>query len=336
MSRGGPEELESWLTSRLKEKYPLHDDWVVEGISSACLSCGDKLAALDTVAGFLGDHAELGNLLDELFRRKGEVCHPRNTNVGEGLNSADDRADKVADKRKDKLSDSFTEATGAEVKKKSSKSKTLPLASTATALDLSNKPLQPEDFSNSVVNCLACGKIFDCRPKDGVMSESAKALLESLGECTFCGTRVALEVAHEDAARGSDAGKKKGKALKLSGAADTSGEKTSASTGTKTSMLAKMTSHYVEDCGVSTSTLDADTKAKHAKDRLVHFDSTAASRTVVIDDQSDWYEIDGNAWLDESERIELKKQAAVGAVKRNSQLCLEMLCSLQTSTSRMF
>lgn len=46
-----------------------------------------------------------------------------------------------------------------------------------------------------------------------------------------------------------------------------------------------------------------------AKDRLVHFDKTSAKRTTVIDDQSEWYDIDGNAWLDEKERVELKRQA---------------------------
>ena len=29
----------------------------------------------------------------------------------------------------------------------------------------------------------------------------------------------------------------------------------------------------------------------------------------MIDDQSDWFEIDGNSWLDEQERAEMKKQA---------------------------
>jgi len=43
----------------------------------------------------------------------------------------------------------------------------------------------------------------------------------------------------------------------------------------------------------------------------VDFDRNCAARTVVIDDQSDWFEIDGNAWLDESERSELKKQVKV-------------------------
>ena len=54
---------------------------------------------------------------------------------------------------------------------------------------------------------------------------------------------------------------------------------------------------------------DDEAAAVAAKDRLVHFDKTSAKRTTVIDDQSEWFEIDGNAWLDESEREELKRQA---------------------------
>jgi hypothetical protein len=247
------EGLEGWLTSTLKQHYPLTDDWVVEGVSSATLSSDDKRTALDTIASFLGHHDELGNVVDELFRRTGST-------------SSKDLSVKYP--------------TRAVVQGKPGKSKTLATASPATAPEPSYKPLQPKDLNRRVVNCLKCGKIFDCRPKDGVLAETAKAFLESSGECTFCGARVALELSHEDAAGGSG------------------GE------------LAKMTSHYEEDCGVSSQ--EAAAKAKDAKDRLVEFDRTAASRTVVIDDQSDWFEIDGNAWLDESERVELKKQAAVG------------------------
>ena len=41
----------------------------------------------------------------------------------------------------------------------------------------------------------------------------------------------------------------------------------------------------------------------------MEFDRTAAARTTVIDDQSDWFEIESNAWLDEDEREEAKAQA---------------------------
>ena len=93
-------------------------------------------------------------------------------------------------------------ATAAEGKRgKKSKASTTASPDAVTALDpSSNKPLQPKDLNRRVVNCLACGKIFDCRPKDGVMNETAKAFLANSGECTFCGTLVALELTHEDAA----------------------------------------------------------------------------------------------------------------------------------------
>lgn len=42
---------------------------------------------------------------------------------------------------------------------------------------------------------------------------------------------------------------------------------------------------------------EAEAAAQAFKDRLVEFDRSAAQRTTVIDDQSDYFEIDGNAWL---------------------------------------
>ena len=64
------------------------------------------------------------------------------------------------------------------------------------------------------------------------------------------------------------------------------------------------------DATSSASSSAAADAALAAKDRLVQFDRISAARTTVIDDQSDWFEIDGNAWLDERERAALKKQAA--------------------------
>jgi len=40
-------------------------------------------------------------------------------------------------------------------------------------------------------------------------------------------------------------------------------------------------------------------KAVEFKDRLVDYDRNAAQRTSVLDDQSDYFEIDTNVWLDE-------------------------------------
>eukprot|EP00898_Chlorokybus_atmophyticus_P004676 jgi/Chlat1/5209/Chrsp33S05047 len=56
---------------------------------------------------------------------------------------------------------------------------------------------------------------------------------------------------------------------------------------------------------------EAQQKSEEAtkfKDRLVEYDRTAAARTTVIDDQSDYFLIDGNAWLSEEEKAQLRKQ----------------------------
>ena len=42
---------------------------------------------------------------------------------------------------------------------------------------------------------------------------------------------------------------------------------------------------------------EATLKAIAFKDRLVEYDRDAAKRTSVIDDQSDYFEIDTNSWL---------------------------------------
>ena len=42
---------------------------------------------------------------------------------------------------------------------------------------------------------------------------------------------------------------------------------------------------------------EATTKAVEFKNRLVEFDKNSAVRTTVIDDQSDFFEVDSNVWL---------------------------------------
>ncbi|KAG0604183.1 hypothetical protein M758_10G151100 [Ceratodon purpureus] len=56
---------------------------------------------------------------------------------------------------------------------------------------------------------------------------------------------------------------------------------------------------------------DAEAAAQAFKDRLVEFDRSAAQRTTVIDDQSDYFEIDGNAWLSDKEKQLLRQRQEV-------------------------
>ncbi|KAJ1289659.1 hypothetical protein BS78_02G181500 [Paspalum vaginatum] len=62
----------------------------------------------------------------------------------------------------------------------------------------------------------------------------------------------------------------------------------------------------LSDVGLPLSEAEAEAEA-YAK-RLVDYDRNAAARTKVYDDQSDYYEMEGNSWLSSKERSVLKKQ----------------------------
>ncbi|QDZ19187.1 zf-C2HC5 domain-containing protein [Chloropicon primus] len=49
-------------------------------------------------------------------------------------------------------------------------------------------------------------------------------------------------------------------------------------------------------------------RAAGEKDRLVGYDRASAKQTAIIDDQSDFFEIDSNIWLSQEEKAELKKR----------------------------
>jgi len=144
-----------------------------------------------------------------------------------------------------------------------------------------------------VMNCVSCGKIYDFRRVDGVMRPAGEALIENGGACLFCGARLG-----EERIRASGGGGAKSTETAETAPAD------------DRSMRGRMRGAGQYDATSSASSSAAADAALAAKDRLVQFDRTSAARTTVIDDQSDWFEIDGNAWLDERERAALKKQAA--------------------------
>ena len=170
--------------------------------------------------------------------------------------------------------------------------------------------LAPGDLAKACVNCLRCGKVYDLRAKDGVISQTALGFLEGSARCTFCGAFVAVTLADGSRFMGGSA----------EGDASTSAESVEDAPSRDVFDKLRAISLGVQDDGEGDTTArsvrrgkevvddDATAVAVAAKDRLVHFDQTSAKRTTVIDDQSEYYEIDGNAWLDEHEREELKKQ----------------------------
>lgn len=124
-------------------------------------------------------------------------------------------------------------------------------------------------LEKKVVNCLNCGKIFDCRQP----GKDATLFLSSGGICTYCGKRVKLKY--------SDG-----------------------STNMTDALGSNL--HGVEDDDES-STL---TNAIELRDRLLDYDRQSARRTTVIDDQSDYFEIDSNTWLTDEEKADLHRQNA--------------------------
>ena len=170
--------------------------------------------------------------------------------------------------------------------------------------------LAPGDLAKACVNCLRCGKVYDLRAKDGVISQTALGFLEGSARCTSCGAFVAVILA--DGSRfvgGSAEGDASTFAATLEDASsrDVFDKLRAISLGVQDDGEGDTTARSVRR-GKEVVVDDATAAAVAAKDRLVHFDQTSAKRTTVIDDQSEYYEIDGNAWLDEHEREELKKQ----------------------------
>jgi len=53
---------------------------------------------------------------------------------------------------------------------------------------------------------------------------------------------------------------------------------------------------------------EGEAAAEAFKNRLVQYDRNATERTVVIDDQSDYYDVEGNAWISEEEKQLLRKK----------------------------
>ncbi|GFR42813.1 hypothetical protein Agub_g3703 [Astrephomene gubernaculifera] len=142
-------------------------------------------------------------------------------------------------------------------------------------------------LERQVVNCLGCGKIYDCRSA----TNDIIRFLDRGGVCTFCGDTVPLT--YKDRQKAAAAAADATAAAAAAAAA-------AASTAPPSAAAAAAAGGSQEDA--------ATAAAKAFKDRLVEYDRNAAKRTTVIDDQSDYFEIDTNAWLTDQEREEFRRR----------------------------
>lgn len=109
------------------------------------------------------------------------------------------------------------------------------------------------------------------------MSHGAMRFAEYGGLCTFCGAQVALSYSQQS---------------------QTNASLTPPLQPPSTTAQAQPA--FSSSAEATSSTDEQDDKEADAvafKDRLVGYDRNAAQRTKVIDDQSDYFEIDSNTWL---------------------------------------
>jgi hypothetical protein len=153
-------------------------------------------------------------------------------------------------------------------------------------------------LAKKIVNCLKCGKIFDCRQPNG----EAMRFLSAGGRCTYCENRVRLT--YTDGSTNEYFAEEE----------ETEAEK---------EISENKNSQSLEKA-------EALKEAEALRDRLVQFDRQSAKTTTVIDDQSDYFAIDSNAWLSDEERTELKRrqaeaEAAAEAAKKRMTVTVDLL-----------
>ena len=214
-----------------------------------------------------------------------------------------------------------------------------------------------KQLERPVVNCLRCGKIYDCRAQAGealrFLGESgccrhtadgaahclmyaclpaclgwagpsrvpvpalllmpySQCLLICLlplphpatasgGVCSFCGNHVALRYADgtSNAAEAGWAAPADPIAADFSAAASAS-QAPAAAAGAAAAAGELAGFDPEEQQGNAAGSVAYNTSAAAAvalRDRLVEYDRQSAKRTTVLDDQSDFFEIDANAWL---------------------------------------
>ncbi len=172
-------------------------------------------------------------------------------------------------------------------------------AAAAAAASAALAPPPPASWRGRVVNCVACGRIHDCRGADAG-GDAMRAFLTH-NACLYCGAHVAPPTAD---------------------ASSSSGDAAAAGSAVPATPAQNAPPPPQADAATEAATAAAA--------RLVEFDRTFAQRTRVIDDQSDYIEFECNAWLSASEKASLRAaaaeaDAAAAAEKRRVRITLDLV-----------
>jgi len=313
------EELQRWFLAELKRSFPTGEDWLLDGLVVTCVAAKTAEEAVDAMGNFLGVEeekvAEALRLSEMLFAKKKKTTKTKKTSPTTGeekvssssLSSSSLKLRKAQRSKDEKMAfveledqkrgeakayrkydDEDAKKTTTTTGEKPSSSmvrehrsilvKTAKKKSGGNATeDRMKNPgdaLEASDLLKPrAVNCLRCGKIFrfDLDASGVVAENDARVFLESSGKCTFCDAFVDVKL--------------------------------------RDGLIWNGGIGYVTEQEREKETEAGEAAAVKLKDQLVSFDRSGASRTKVVDDQSEWYDhgdVDAEAWLAEDERRALK------------------------------
>ena len=315
-------ELQRWFLAELKRSFPTGEDWLLDGLVVTCVAAKTAEEAVDAMGNFLGVEeekvAEALRLSEMLFAKKTTTTKTSRTTGEEKVSSSSSslklrksqrskdekmafveledqkRGEAKAYRKYDDDAKKKTTTTTTTGEKPSSSSSSMVREHRSILVKTAKKKsgsggggnaeedrmknpgdaLEASDLLKPrAVNCLRCGKIFrfDLDASGVVAEKDARVFLESSGKCTFCDAFVDVKL--------------------LDGLIWNGGI------------------GYVTEQEREKETEAGKAAAVKLKDQLVSFDRSGASRTKVVDDQSEWYDhgdVDAEAWLAEDERRALK------------------------------
>ena len=316
-------ELQRWFLDELKRSFPTGEDWLLDGLVVTCVAAKTAEEAVDAMGNFLGVEeekvAEALRLSEMLFAKKKKTTKTKKTSPTTGeekvssssLSSSSLKLRKAQRSKDEKMAfveledqkrgeaKAYRKYDDEDAKKTTTTSGEKPSSSMVrehrsilvkTAKKKSGSggggnaeedrmknpgdALEASDLLKPrAVNCLRCGKIFrfDLDASGVVAENDARVFLESSGKCTFCDAFVDVKL--------------------------------------RDGLIWNGGIGYVTEQEREKETEAGEAAAVKLKDQLVSFDRSGASRTKVVDDQSEWYDhgdVDAEAWLAEDERRALK------------------------------
>ena len=178
-----------WLQERLQALFST-DAFMVEAVSASLLACTSEPEAVDTIDNFLGKHDATPALVGELFQRlrrgsaAGVAAPPASFVEADGrqahayVKPPREEGTKPAPERQQPRGDGPASGKAGKGQRQQQQQQRKTESDEARLL-----------WRGRVVNCLACGKVHDCRGDEAELPASLVTFLAT-NTCTHCGAPV--------------------------------------------------------------------------------------------------------------------------------------------------